>query len=66
MAGAFGGGDAVVGRRKDIVAGAGRIFWQDVRVSFGEFDGGAIVMTGFVADEVILRSANGLASEFAR
>ena len=55
MAGAFGGGDAVVGRRKDIVAGAGRIFWQDVRVSFGEFDGGAIVMTGFVADEVILR-----------
>ena len=66
VAGAFGGGDAVVERRKDIVAGAGHKFWQDVRVSFGEFDGGAIVMTGFAADEVILRSANGLASEFAR
>ena len=63
---AFGGGDAVVGQRKDVVAGAGRIFWQDVRVSFGEFDGGTVLMTGFAPDEVILRSANGLASEFAR
>ena len=66
VAGAFGGGDAVVARGKDIVDAAGHAFWQEVRVSFGEFEGGGIVVTGLASDDMMLSSALGLASEFAR
>ena len=66
IAGAFGGGDAIVARGKDIVDAAGHAFWQEVRVAFGEFEGGGIVVTGLACDDMILSSALGLASEFAR
>ena len=66
IAGAFGGGDVIVARGKDIVDAAGHAFWQEVRVAFGEFEGGGLVVTGLASDDMMLSSALGLASEFAR
>lgn len=65
VVGAFGGGDAVLGRYQDVTNGAAHTFWQDVKVSLGEFSGGAIVVTGFADDDVMVHSAMGLASEFS-
>jgi hypothetical protein len=64
VAGAFGGGDAVLGRYQDIASGSAHAFWQDIRVSLGEFGGGAIVVTGFAQNDVMIKSAMGLASEY--
>ena len=63
---ALNGRDAIVGQGNHIGADKGHTLWQDIRVSFGEFENGAIVVTGFASDEVIIGLARGLASEFAR
>lgn len=68
IAGAFGRelGEIVVAGSGGSVDLQRTAFWQDVRVSLGSFEGGAITLSGIGSDAAMLGAARHLAAEFYR
>lgn len=68
IAGAFGRelGEIVVAGSGGSVDLQRTAFWQDVRVSLGSFEGGAITLSGIGSDAAMLGAARHLAAEFSR